>query len=906
MDMSSADLVRAQYSGEDFQTHLDDLRARIQVSYGSVYNDFAASSLGMMLLDSTAFGLDTLSFYLSRRATDSYLSTARTRKSISRLTRQLGYKMGPAVSSTVDLTVAIPVTGFDVTIPRGFKFLGPNQLVFECAEAVTWRSTETGAARTKNVSCYEGVTTTETFTADSAGAPNQIFQLKRVPSASYIVLGSVLLSVDGAPFYESEFLTFDATNQFEVGYNDDPPTVRFGDGVAGNVPAPGATISVTYVASRGKDGLVTAHTITKAQTPLVVAFQTITMTVDNSLGSVGGDDPETLAHAKIYAPQVYKSRYVAVTRPDYEALAGSFADPLFGRVAAAQAVSSRSAASDAELNTAIENITGAIDAPMLVAAGAVQLTGEASVDSLSGLVTGSGTKFLAEVTAGSWVKFGTDLILRKVDAISTDRSMTVTPAPDASISFGPVYRYGYALTQARSRLKELSGALTQVGATLTATGLSMTALAGVAPTTALSLCMSETRDARDTAVSIGLDGTSAGNHIYSAQADVTYGMSTFVTAPVQIGVGANDSVMYAPKKAGVTVSHVVGLTYGVVVTGGVSITVTLGTLSPSAATIAALINSDATAKTLVFAAATGTGADAAVTGTVQVAPFMPPETKQHLDDWLQLAKAKTEAITLAAGNLTAALGTMVDTIGTASQLAITVGRNITEGQLAVLSGLRAQMATVVGTTTNFDSVVANGTLVTDLVSIEGAVTSNELTISNALTTIYNHVDRMLSLDCKANLVSVPILARDKAGFFAAPSNGLIRALQNYLDARKEVTQTVQVTSGANSLVSAVIRVRVGVDPNFSESVTKAVVESAIDGVLRDRRFGVSLYLRELNQAVNGLSGVVFSNIQISGPVDKLDTGVDPANPSDGNLIITTGEVITKGQVTVTTETVAGA
>ena len=90
-------LVRAKYAGLDFDTHVDDLLARLQVKFAADFNDFAVSSLAIVILDAISYGLDTLSFYLDRRATDAFLATARTRRSVSRLCRQLGYKMGAAI-----------------------------------------------------------------------------------------------------------------------------------------------------------------------------------------------------------------------------------------------------------------------------------------------------------------------------------------------------------------------------------------------------------------------------------------------------------------------------------------------------------------------------------------------------------------------------------------------------------------------------------------------------------------------------------------------------------------------------------------------------------------------------------------------------------------------------------------
>lgn len=899
--MSSADLVRAQYSGLDFNTNLDDLRARIQVKFASTYNDFAVSSLGMMLLDSVSFGLDTLSFYLDRRATDTYLATARTRKSVARLTRQLGYKMGASVSSSVDLSVTIASPGFNVTMPKGFQFSGPNSLIYENAQDVTWLSTD--SIRTKSVSCYEGVTVVETFVSD--GSASQVFQLKKVPDQTFVVSGSVVVLVNGSPFVESDFLSFTTTDQFEVGYNDDPPTIRFGNGVAGNIPISGATISVTYIGSHGLSGLVNSHTIQSEVNPLVISFQPITMSVDNALGSVGGDDPETLDHAKIFAPLVYKSRFVAVTRPDYEALAGAFADPLFGRVAVAQAVSSRSADTDTDLNGSIAIIQDTIDEPLLIAAGAFTLTGTASVDT-SGIVTGSLTTFLKDLVEGSSVKFGTDTVLRQVTVISDNLQCTVSPAPAIAIPNGHVIRYGKSLSRARSKLKDVNSQVALLNSQLTTTSGKVLALNGN-----LTTITSDVRAQRDASVSVQLDADSAESNSNNALTDATYGINNLGTGLVRIGVGTNSSVVYAPKVEGVTISHVTQGSPGpltVSVSGAAAITVTLANPGPSTARqVQEAVNNDGTAGAKIRASYTGDGSGTAEVAAGAVPAYVPTLTKSSLQDFVTAAKTKASLASTGATGISVGLDTIVTLLGTTQQQTADIGTTVSDGDMALLTGIATSVQTLIGPTlilSGYDSLVTSDDIRTSLDGIEAAVTSNKTTIQAALDEIFAHVDSLLSADCKANLVTVPILTKDKAGFFAAPSNGLIRSLQDFLTARKEVTQTVQVTSGSNALVPAVIKARIGVDPSFSQSITKTAVEAAIDSVLRGRKFGVGLYLSDLYNAVDVITGVSFSDIQIIGPQDRLDTGVGGVPNPNGNLIINVDEVITKGTVTVTTETVS--
>jgi hypothetical protein len=175
------------------------------------------------------------------------------------------------------------------------------------------------------------------------------------------------------------------------------------------------------------------------------------------------------------------------------------------------------------------------------------------------------------------------------------------------------------------------------------------------------------------------------------------------------------------------------------------------------------------------------------------------------------------------------------------------------------------------------------------------------TINGTLDEIDEHVDAILSANCSANLVTVPILTRDASGFYVAPSLGLKQSLQTYLDARKAVTQTVQVTSGERSLIYAILDVQIGVRPGFSEQIARLAVESVLDNLLKNRLFGSSLYRSEITDGALTVAGVVFVNPAITGyltadsPIIPLTTKLD----TFGNLIILDSEVVTKDSFVVT-------
>jgi hypothetical protein len=424
--MATSDLNRVGFLGADFATSLDEVLARLQVKFASSYNDFTASSLGIVILDAVAFAMDTMSFYLDRRASDNYLTTGRTRNAVSKLSRQLGHKMAAAVASGVDIEVSPKVShAFPITIPIGFQFQGPGGLIFETKEAVTWNASET---MTKTITCAEGETKTVSFV--STGSANQVFQIRNVPKNKFIVgagtdgVSQLTVVVNGAQWEEEELLQFESTNQFEVGYNDDPPTLRFGDGIAGNIPEEGTSIVLTYFASSGVAGKANSNTITSSVKPLVVSFTVIDLNINNPDVTNGGADPETIQKAKAYAPKLFAARGVNVTRDDYEARAATFVDSVYGTVAVAQAVTVRSISSDVYLAgkvSAINNLVSEINADVV-----------SVIDSVKTTLTTAGTENTSVQTDGTSIQSSLDDITTANDSLISLHNDAKTNANIAS------------------------------------------------------------------------------------------------------------------------------------------------------------------------------------------------------------------------------------------------------------------------------------------------------------------------------------------------------------------------------------------------------------------------------------------------------------------------------------------
>jgi hypothetical protein len=695
---------RVNFNSRDFDTYFDDLSKRLKDEYGTVYNDFSSSSFGMMLVDLFAYTADQLGWYTDRRASESFLDTALHRDSVARLTRQIGYAMRPAASATADLDVS-PETAqtFEFTIATGFQFKGPNNLTFEVTQDVTWPAND---ATTRVVPVREGAT--KRVTVSSTGLANQEISLAAANGeGKYLVQDSVRVFVDGAEWTELEFLQYEMSDTFEVHYLTEPPVVRFGNGVAGNIPPTGAEIRIIFVVGSGILGNISSGSIVSTVRPLVARFTPIPLTITNPDPSSGGAAPEDIESAKVNAPKYFASRGVAVTESDYRILASTFQDPQYGRVAKATAYCARTITGDALANNLLNDLSSQIEA------------------------------YQSEIqTSSDQLEIDLDAIQTQIDTAQTQALVT-------------------------------DGYLLDIDSQASAINSATLAVQGK---------MNVLQDIIDISEDILNDDTTG-----------------YLTTLAEV---------------------------------------------------------------VTILSAEGYAAQA-----------------------LSIAAFQAD-LTSASANLTTAKSDIESSIASARAANQSIQADVDFAQLAQAT----QSSALVSAETSVTS--AN----TQQATIDAAVASHEIAINADIDSMVAHLDTVVAADCKANIITVPILAKDGDGFYVAPTTGLVRRLQEYLQSVADVAHSVSVASGEDSLVEAAITLQVKRSDAYTYQEVASDAYAAVKAMLKSRNYGVSLYLFQIHSELNAVPGLELANVTIDGDIDFVD--------SNGNLIVDKEHVITFGSITV--------
>ncbi len=115
------------YLDKDFESFKTDIvDNHIRVYFPTTYQDFNESSLGMMLVEMMAFVGDNLSFYLDKKFSESFLSTAQERASIFKHARQLGFKAFGKTSAfgNVNLMISVPAATIAQQIVPDMRYAG--------------------------------------------------------------------------------------------------------------------------------------------------------------------------------------------------------------------------------------------------------------------------------------------------------------------------------------------------------------------------------------------------------------------------------------------------------------------------------------------------------------------------------------------------------------------------------------------------------------------------------------------------------------------------------------------------------------------------------------------------------------------------------------------------------------
>ena len=352
------------YAGTDFYSIRENIIEYIQSVYPLDYQNFSESDLGMMLIEMVSYMGSVLSLKGDMLANENYLRTVKNRNNLQKLLELVGVSMrgplGAAAGAVLETTATMATGNFPLRInaaDRVFSIIGKEDgapvnytlckvennkiqdiqnanASFDLEQSETANGGVGGASSIfTNVGMLEGALTTQEGVFDTLEG-NKLIVLSDNP----IIDGSVQVFIttpkatDAARGAYSQvdrlYSASGSTDKiFQVVYDDNyGATVIFGDNVLGISPPAGAQFTVAYRVGGGSRGNIGQEMINVTIPAYKASAYTdsISFITENRTAATGGQEAETAAHAKKYAPYTFKRQDRVVTLEDYVAFGNTF------------------------------------------------------------------------------------------------------------------------------------------------------------------------------------------------------------------------------------------------------------------------------------------------------------------------------------------------------------------------------------------------------------------------------------------------------------------------------------------------------------------------------------------------------------------------------------------------------
>lgn len=336
---SKANTFSLNYTNQDFYSMKDRLIQYSKEQFATKFNDFVESSLAIMLMESSCFLADMLSFKADQVANEVFIDSVAQIDNAFRLAKLVGFHPQPPVGSSAMFSARMnAVQTQDLYIDTPFKVQinsGNTAITYELFPADSLNRPifdepiiiKQGQLINSNIVGVQGITYTENFT--SLGDVNQEVVLTYLP----VIFQSIRIYVNGNQWQQVEYFSAgQPQKEFRVEYGSNyGAKVIFGNNQAGLIPPKGTIIQMIYRVGGGEIGNIVANYV---NTTTLVNLQGLpysaSVTLTNYTKGQHGYAGDSIDDIRLKLPRYLATQNRAVSPNDYKTLVDQFTTPYSG------------------------------------------------------------------------------------------------------------------------------------------------------------------------------------------------------------------------------------------------------------------------------------------------------------------------------------------------------------------------------------------------------------------------------------------------------------------------------------------------------------------------------------------------------------------------------------------------
>lgn len=315
------------YTKRDYEGARKEGLAKIPILSSGLWTDLNATDPGIILLDYVHALVDMVQYYQDHNALEVFLSTAKERKNIFRIVKQLSYKVRSAKGAKLDVKFYVKEL-YDKPIRI------PKYTSIQTSEGVEYLTTRESYINANEIStivpCVQGTIKRMNYQGTGISKYTDSFGISEDQT---VLLAEQNVDIDSISINDSTGRIWNAVDHIVFSESDDRVyqkdlnpdgtiLITFGDGERGKLLTDTDVLVIEYIASLAEEGRVGIGAVNELNDDLYdIAGNQISVYVTNPEPSTGGSGPQSEEDIKAIAPGVIKAQDRAVTLGDFEALA---------------------------------------------------------------------------------------------------------------------------------------------------------------------------------------------------------------------------------------------------------------------------------------------------------------------------------------------------------------------------------------------------------------------------------------------------------------------------------------------------------------------------------------------------------------------------------------------------------
>jgi len=322
-----------QYTNLDFDQIKTSIRDYLRANTNFTDYDFEGSNLSI-IIDALAYNTYTTAYNTNMAANECFLDSSTLRENVVSLARNIGYvpRSRRASRARISFTVDGLEEAVTLTLNPGIICNGSGlntNYIFSIPESITVPVVN-GFAEFSNIEIFEGNYITQNFTVNTS-----LFNQRYILDNSFIDTSTIKVKVQPSESSTTSItykqidnivgVTSTSNSYLLQEIEDERYELIFGDNIIGKKLSNNNYITVSYIVTDGKDGNGASEfsfvgNITNQDGASINSDLISLVSTDEK--SRDGDEIESIASIKYYAPRIYSSQYRAVTSSDYESVLG--------------------------------------------------------------------------------------------------------------------------------------------------------------------------------------------------------------------------------------------------------------------------------------------------------------------------------------------------------------------------------------------------------------------------------------------------------------------------------------------------------------------------------------------------------------------------------------------------------